>query len=350
MDRRLRFALQTAAFIGLTIAGGWWASANGGLVPDDLEPLRRLPASTVAWIVMLSMGLYVSDAWRYRTAARAIDVQISWATATHASIACNFFSCVTPGAAFGAPAALVMLARRGVSWELATVIAFGKSTVGSAMLQAGAFTFLLLGLGPALMSRSVVGLMMAGSGFAALSLGLMIAAGWSPGPVRRGVDRAIAWLGGFDGFLTGWFGKLTHRALEGLVRAVEQLRAFRPARLPAVLLSQLVYFACFIGLAVVVGAALGGSAGPAMWGVSTVYVAFLYVAPTPGGAGLAEGTAQAFFGALLPPASAVMTVLLFRALTFYLYLVVGVIHVAWVGGLGSILAEADSAGEGQERR
>ena len=70
----------------------------------------------------------------------------------------------------------------------------------------------------------------------------------------------------------------------------------------------------------------------------------MYVAPTPGGAGLAEGAAQGFFGALLPTAGAVVAVLLFRALTFYLYMVVGVLHVAWVGGLGAILAEADHHG------
>ena len=66
-------------------------------------------------------------------------------------------------------------------------------------------------------------------------------------------------------------------------------------------------------------------------------VAFTYVLPTPGGSGLSEGTAEAFFGQLLSPQGAVMAVLLFRALTFYLHILVGLVYLPVVGALRGVL-------------
>jgi len=346
MNPRLRFTLQTVAFVGLTVAGAWWAYQRGGVVPEDLQHLKQLPPKYWAWIGMLSIGLYVSDAWRYVTTGRAIDVSVSWATAVHASIACNFFSCLTPGAAFGAPASIVMLARSGLSWEVSTIIGFAKSTVGSAMLQACAFVFLLIGLGPVL-PKGITGLLLWGSGLSAFGLGFTLVAGMYPKPVQAAARRLGAYMESHPNHADTMIGRVVQRLMTGLVVAVERLQAFRPMRLPEVLLSQVVYFGCFVGLAVVLGTALGATPTKEMWGVSTVYVAFLYVAPTPGGAGLAEGAAQDFFGALLAPAAAALTVILFRALTFYLYVLVGMLHVMWVGGVGSVLAEVEAAGTGE---
>ncbi len=343
MNPRLRFTLQTVAFMGLTVAGAWWAYQRGGVMPEDLQPLKELPPKYWVWIALLSIGLYVSDAWRYVTTGRAIDVSVSWGTAVHASIACNFFSCLTPGAAFGAPASIVMLARSGLSWEASTIIGFAKSTVGSAMLQACAFVFLLLGLGPVL-PKGITGLLLWGSGLSAFGLGFTLVAGMYPKPVQAAARRLGTFMESHPKRADTMVGRVVQRLMTGLVVAVERLQAFRPMRLPEVLLSQVVYFGCFIGLAVVLGTALGATPTKEMWGVSTVYVAFLYVAPTPGGAGLAEGTAQDFFGALLAPAAAALTVILFRALTFYLYVLVGMLHVMWVGGVGSVLAEVEAAG------
>ncbi len=343
MNPRLRFTLQTVAFLGLTVAGAWWAYQRGGVVPEDLQPLKELPPKYWAWIGLLSVGLYLSDAWRYITTARAIDVKLGWNTAMHASIACNFFSCLTPGAAFGAPASIVMLARSGLSWELSTIIGFAKSTVGSAMLQATAFGFLLLGLGPVL-PKGVTALLLWGSGISAFGLGFTIVAGMYPAPVKATARRLRAYMEEHPERAASLVGRVVTRLMDGLVDSVDQLRQFRPLRMPEVMLSQLVYFGCFIGLAVVLGTALGATPSKEIWGVSTVYVAFLYVAPTPGGAGLAEGTAQDFFGALLAPAAAALTVILFRALTFYLYVLVGMFHVMWVGGVGAVLAEVEAGG------
>ena len=59
---------------------------------------------------------------------------------------------------------------------------------------------------------------------------------------------------------------------------------------------------------------------------------FTYVLPTPGGAGISEGTAEAFFGTVLSPQDAVVVVLAFRTLTFYLHIALGLVYLPIVGG------------------
>jgi len=340
MDKRVRFALQAALFLALTLGGGGWAVWRGGVIPEDLEPLKHLPSLSVTLLVVLSLGLYISDAWRYRTAGHALAVEVPWSAAAHASIACNFFSCITPGASLGAPAAIVMLGRAGIGWEASTLISFGKSTIGSMLLLIAAFFALATGLGPVL-PKGLTQILAWGTGVSALLVTGTGLAAMRPGPVLHALDRLDHWLKERHGE-EHWFARVARRLAVGIVEAIEHLRQFKPSRIPLIVASQAFYFACFIGLAVVLGDALGAAASPELWGVSTVYVAFLYVAPTPGGAGLAEGAATDFFGSLLAPAAAVMTVLLFRALTFYLYVAVGLVHVGWVGGLGAMMAEADA--------
>ena len=85
---------------------------------------------------------------RYRVFGRAVGERVSWRAALDATVANFFFSWITPGAALGAPAAIVMLGRRGVSWDAAALIAFGKSLTGTALLILLAFAMLAIGLGP----------------------------------------------------------------------------------------------------------------------------------------------------------------------------------------------------------
>jgi uncharacterized membrane protein YbhN (UPF0104 family) len=95
-----------------------------------------------------------------------------------------------------------------------------------------------------------------------------------------------------------------------------------------------------VAIAVVLAEAFGASSLPHAIGISIVYAAFTYVAPTPGGAGLSEAAATVFYGSILSAHDAMLVVLLFRALTFYLHIVVGVIYVGIIGGTGQILQRA----------
>jgi uncharacterized membrane protein YbhN (UPF0104 family) len=70
---------------------------------------------------------------------------------------------------------------------------------------------------------------------------------------------------------------------------------------------------------------------------SVVFLGFQYLAPTPGAAGIGEATASPFFGALLSPDNAFLTVVLFRALTFYLHVIIGAVYLPIMGGVQDFL-------------
>ncbi|MEJ7602664.1 MAG: lysylphosphatidylglycerol synthase domain-containing protein, partial [Kofleriaceae bacterium] len=296
-----RLVLFVLVFVALASAGIAWGVHASGVVPGDLGILWTLPGSTLLGLVAACLGLYGADMIRYRAFGAAIGEHVTWRAALDATVANFFFSWVTPGAALGAPAAIVMLGRRGVSWEGATLIAFGKSLTGTAVLVGLAFVALALGLGPAL-DRSTVIVLATGTGiFVALLLVPIIGALW-PRRMLAGIDR-------FERLLARrWSGPRAIRIVTGLCetlrRAVERLAKLRErgAMLPLLLLvTHLLYLGVFVAIAVVLARAFGAESLPRAIGISTVYAAFTYVAPTPGGAGLSEAAATVFFGGILAP-------------------------------------------------
>jgi uncharacterized protein (TIRG00374 family) len=332
-----RLGVFLLLFVGLAGAGIAWGVRSSGVVPGDLGVLWELPSGVLAALGVLCVGLYGVDMARYRVFGRAIGERVSWRAALDATIANFFFSWITPGAALGAPAAIVMLGRRGVSWDGAALIAFGKSLTSTFVLVALAFAALAAGLGPAL-DRSAVIVFAIGTGVVAALLLVPIAGALWPAATTRGVDRFEAWL--VRRFTGERARRVVARGAAGLRSAVAklaQLRAGGPAMPAAILAAHLAYLAVLVAIAVVLARAFGAESLALAIGISTVYAAFTYVAPTPGGAGLSEAAATVFYGAILAPRDCVLVVLLFRALTFYLHIVVGVIYLGVVGGTRQIL-------------
>jgi uncharacterized protein (TIRG00374 family) len=266
--------------------------------------------------------MYATDMIRYRVFGRAVGEHVTWRAALDACVANFFFSWITPGAALGAPAAIVMLGRRGVTWEGATLIAFGKSLTGTAALVGVAFAALALGYGPDL-DRAAIIVLATGTGIlAGMMLVPIIGAVW-PDAMKRGIGKIKRWP----------------RVTAALVRTVDKLAHLRKggAAMPfAILAAHLAYLGVLVAIAVVIAHAFGAPL-PAATGISIVYAAFTYVAPTPGGAGLSEAAATVFYGSILTPHDAMLVVLLFRASTFYLHIVVGVVYLGVVGGTRQIM-------------
>lgn len=308
---RRRLALGSVLF--LAFAGAGIAFAIRGARP---EGLGALSGGAWALLALLVPAVYALDALRYRVIGAAAGAPIGWAAALEASVANFFFSWLTPGAAMGAPAAIVTLGRRGVPLAAAGLVAFGKSATGTLALLALAFLALALGLGPA--PDTLVGPLATGAFVVTAALALPVAAARLP--------RLRAWLGRPR---PGWRGRLA----AGVGDAAARLAGLRPGAYLLIFISHLLYFAAFIGVAVVAVGALGGQPLAQVAGASTVFTAFSYVAPTPGGAGLTEGAAGVFFGALVGPGRAVAAVLLVRGLTFYLQIGVGLVYVLAAGGL-----------------
>lgn len=327
-------------FVGLfvVLAGGGiaWGIRHAGVSLDDLRVVGELPIATILAIACLCLAMYGTDMVRYRVFGRAIGERVSWRAALDACVANFFFSWITPGAALGAPAAIVMLGRRGVSWEGATLIAFGKSITGTAALVAIAFAALALGHGPDL-DRAAIAVLATGTGILAALLLVPIAGAMWPAAMKRGIDR-------LEGRLGRWFKgprgqRLVARGAAGVRRTIEKLARLRDggAAMPlAIGAAHLAYLGVLVAIAVLLAVAFGAPIGPAI-GISSVYAAFTYVAPTPGGAGLSEAAATVFYGSILSPHDAMLVVLLFRASTFYLHIVVGVVYLGVVGGTRQIM-------------
>lgn len=319
-----RFGLFLAVWLLLIAAGVIWAVRSSGSSLRDLGALLGFPAPTVVLLLALCLGLYLSDVERYRLFGRALGVVVTRRAGFDAAVANVFFSWTTPGAAFGMPAAIVMLRRHGVPWDVATLISFGKSMTSAAFLLAAAFAVLAAGLGPG--SSGEIRLV--------LTIGAGVVAAWLAIPLVGALfpRRALALIDRL-----GRGGRLA----AGLRDGVERLAGLRAAGAPllaGLAVAHAVYFVLLIGIGVVLALALGAESWPRAAGVSTVFVAFSYVAPTPGGAGLSEAAAVPFYGAILPPAEAVVLVLLYRALTFYLQIAVGALYLPFAGGIGDIVA------------
>src|SRR3954465_8524067 len=183
-------------FAGLTAAGTLWAISRAPVRARDLYVLfREQPASLLAAIAVSVVAIYVTDILRYRALGRAVGTEVDWKAGLDSSVANFLFSWVFPGSTFGAPATIYMLGRRGVPWDAAVVIAFGKAFTGVAVVVVASLVFVAAGLGPAYDGTVLAILLFGGSVFATL-FGLLVVAAFRPDPARRVVGRVFARLAG----------------------------------------------------------------------------------------------------------------------------------------------------------
>jgi uncharacterized protein (TIRG00374 family) len=332
-----RLALFVGLFIVLAGGGIWYGVHRSGVTMHDIGALWRLPVVTLISLGLLCVLFYLADMLRYRFVGRAVGEHVSWRAALDATIANFFFSWITPGAALGAPAAIVMLGRRGVPWDAAALIAFGKSLTGTAVLIVLAFIVMAVGLGPDLDGRTLAVFTTGICVVAAMLLLPIFGAIW-PQPSLRAIARLEGWLGRRVKSERGT--RIATKLCGGMRSAVERLAKLRSggAITPLlILLAHLADLGVLVAIATVLAHAFGATSIPRAIGISTVYAAFTYVAPTPGGAGISEAVGPAFYGGVLNAHDAVLVVLLFRALTFYLHIFVGIIYLGIVGGTRQIL-------------
>lgn len=327
-----------ALFACLTIAGSIWAISRAPIDAAQLwAVVSSLPVETLVLLTALCVGIYAADALRYRALGAAIDARVSWRAAIDTSVANFFFSWITPGSTFGAPATIYMLGRRGVPWDAAVAIAFAKAFTGVAVVVVASFVFVAVGLGPDYDRGVFAVVLFGGAVFAALFTVLTVAA-FRPDPAKRVSARIF---GGLARRFRG--GKRLASAGAVTAQSIDRLALLRSrglAPLAYLVLTHAIYFAMFAGVGVVLLHAFGREADVRAFAAVVVYIAFTYLAPTPGGAGFAEAMALPFFGPLLPPEQAVMFVLCFRGLTLYLQVGFAIPYMIIVGGGREIAARA----------
>ena len=220
----MRLALLLGLFIALTGLGVWWAS------PDRVELVRAwghfasLPVAIHLGIAGLALGLLGAEMLRLVVMGRALGAKVGFWAALDATIANNFFSWITPGSALGEPAAAFMLGRRGVPWDAAVLIAFGKFVISFALIFGIAFVLVAAGLGPPIPSWVLVPIAWALGFFALLLLFLVVGSFWP--------ERAIGIVAALERMLGArrlFRGKRARRALGAVgATAPAWVRAARP--------------------------------------------------------------------------------------------------------------------------
>lgn len=308
----------------------------------------ELPLPTLLSLALLCVAIYLSEIWRYRCYAAALGIELSPLAAFEASVANFFFAWITPGAALGAPASIYMLSKRGVSWESGALISFGKSMTGAALLLLVAFSLMLTGYGPELTTPLRLLFLWSGLSILIILAGPFLGALW-PEPslafAERCERRLLSLVGAFEGPWEAWI-RGSRRSFEQAVRRLLVFRQSGWRHWPHLLGAQAAYFLSFAGIAVILCQARGGDALFDAWALSIIFLAFTYVAPTPGGAGLSEAAAGTFFGALLSPSNSLWVVVFFRSLTLYGQIVFGFLYLLWVGGIREIVLKQGMTGRG----
>lgn len=332
-----------AAFLGLTLLGIWWAAPDVEALRGSWRHFAALSWPMHVALGLAAIGLIAAEMLRTIVFGRALGVRVSLRTSLDVTIADNFFSWLTPGSMLGDPATLYMLGRHGVPWDAATIIVFGEFATGFAFIMGLAGLLLAMGFGPAIVPWASVSFAVAAGGVSLLLLALIVGAFW-PEAVISIVDRVMLRLAVTLSRQRLLARPWMHRALNAIAahlrNAVERLARFRQAGAPgslALLGSHILYYASFVGILVLLAIAFGVRSWIEVVPVAIIYQAFIYIAPTPGGAGIGEASAALFFGDLLPGGKAFAVVMLFRMLTFYLHVVIGLVYLPFIGVLGEIL-------------
>jgi uncharacterized protein (TIRG00374 family) len=330
--------LMVTAFLALTGAGLALALRRSGVHLNHLTAAFALSPGWLCAVAAAAAGIYVTDYFRYQATCRVLGVRLPFWAGCDAVVANFFFSWISPASVLGLPAAVYMLGRGGVPWDAAPLVAYAKSIVGITVLLVIAGVVLALGGGPSLGPAMQAVLVGGGATMVLLILVPLLGVFW-PAPCERLVTTAARKLSPRLASHPGLQRKVdgvVNAVLASIARATRLRQASRGALL-VVLATHLTYIVSFVMALALLAAAHGATPVARTLGVSVVYVATLMVAPTPSGAGISEMAACPFFDGLLPPTTALLVVLIFRTVTFYLHLVVGAVYLAVVGGLRDIL-------------
>jgi len=297
----LRRLLLSATFLVLaSVLGLEWVFHSGtASIRQLLDTWHSVHLfwGSVSSVLILAASIYVLDAWRYQAFAAAFEIRLSFVKSVRAGAACFLFSWISPYAVLGPPAGAYLLHEQGSSWEEALLISYGKSISGAVVLL--------------------------------IVSTCLIASGFLPGGIAT--HGSLFLLGCMAFYLI----LLCTPPLRARLKTL--MRAGFPA-LVRISLSHLIYFAAWVAICVVWATALGTEFSIREAGVSCLFVALLYMSPTPAGAGVAELAAIPFFGTMMSDDKAVLLVVLFRLSTYGVQIVAGAIYFTMRGGRGLLEA------------
>jgi len=320
---RLKLALMVLCSVAFAALGVWWAAPPGDVLATFATELGALPLASALLLVGLGISAIATEMFRLMVFGKVVGAKIDARAAFDASIANDLFTWISPFGLLGEPAAIWFMTKRGVPAEAALAISFGKFATSFGLFIGLAAILFVGGWGPAVADWAVISIALT-IGFGALLIG-----GFLIGAMRPAfAHRVIGWLQGRSGSaVDGGVASLRWRLGALLARSIDRLAAFRNAGVSgwlAIIGSHLLYYASYIGLFAALAWVFDARSVGEMIPVSIVYQAFAYIAPAPG---IPEAGANVFFSDLFPGGSALVVVILFRGLTAYLQVLLGLVYL-----------------------
>lgn len=276
--------------------------------------------------VALMMGYFMVQAWNVRTLLNSFGEDVPYKTALKFALVEFFFCSVTPGASGGQPLEIYYMTKEKIKGANATV-AILIQTVGMQM----AIMFLgtaCLWLSPALISDNVLFLFVIGFIINGVALLVLLAClfsqtlarglvGWFFDTLRSfGIKKATLWKEG------------TNKSLEQYGKSARYIKTHKKEfwiAMGKVLLQQSLFYA----VPFCVYKAMGLS-GHSIWDLFAMQ-SVLFVAtsglPIPGAVGVSETVFLALYAVAFGDELVSSAMLLNRGITFYLFVVVGMVVV-----------------------
>ncbi|TGD81472.1 lysylphosphatidylglycerol synthase transmembrane domain-containing protein [Hymenobacter wooponensis] len=318
--------------IGLSVVGFmFWRSYK----PGDLAPLAN---AKPVWLLIMAVVLVARDAgyvYRIRYLTQKV---LSWRASLDVIMIWEFSSCVLPSAVGGTAVAPVLLHKEGIPLGKSVAYIMATAMLDNLYYVLAVPLVVLIG-GDALYPHEALqgGLVatlrvafIASYVFVSAYAFLMVYAIFvNPKSVRRLFIRLFSIAG-----LRRWRNKAYQHGNE-LVLASAQLRGNGVAYwLRAALSTAFVWTARYLVIGCLISAFIDVTWAEfwLIFGRNLTYKVILLIAITPGGAGIAEGAFPTFFGKFIgTPTMTNFMVLLYRIVTYYLYLVLGAIFLPrWI--------------------
>lgn len=303
----------------------------------SVEQWKAIPwtATTFAAIGLAALcvvGREWGMMWRFRALS---DRRLTWRQTLKVTMQCEFTSAITPTTAGGSTLSMVFLNRQGIPLGRATIITMVLLMLDELFIVVACpLIFLLLpgrdifGFDPGAFSTGVrLAFWIVYGGVCAVTLFLYLGAFVFPASIAGALSRlfSLRWL-------SRWHDDVVEMG-HTMVNAGADLR-HRPAGWWAEVMGAtaltwtcryLVVNALFWGFAASAPQAIVFARQFVVWTLLTI-------SPTPGGSGLSEWLFTSYYGDLIADASMVLVIaILWRLLTYYIYLAVGVVRLpAWL--------------------
>ena len=270
--------------------------------------------------------------WRFRTLS---DRRLTWRQTLKITMQCEFTSAITPTTAGGSTLSMVFLSRQGIPLGRATIITLIVLMLDELFIVVACPIIFLLfpghaifGFDPGAFTTGVrLAFWIVYGGVCALTLVLFLGAFFFQGGIARTISRIFVWRP-----LRRWHSRAVETG-QTMISAGRDLRS-RPLSWWAEALGARAL--SWISRYLVVNALFWGFATAAPQGIvfarQFVVWTLLTISPTPGGSGLSEWLFTSYYGDLITDASMVLVIaILWRLLTYYVYLAIGVIRLpAWL--------------------